>query len=234
MNGPALLALQTIDSAIDHVEHRRTRLPEAAHHAQQLGAIKEIERDLAAAGAWVAGSEAAIEAAEQASAALTTKRARLESQLKTVIAPREAEALMHEIELLTVQRGEHDDAELAAMDEMAEAEAEVARLRTTLETAVADAQRGAADLAAATAVLDQERDDLVAQRPGAAAVLTAEELDTYERLRRQFDGVAVAKLDGLRCQGCHLDLSRGEVDAVRALPDGEPGECPQCNRLLVR
>jgi predicted nucleic acid-binding Zn-ribbon protein len=45
--------------------------------------------------------------------------------------------------------------------------------------------------------------------------------------------VAVAKLDGSRCSGCHLDLSRSELDAVKHVGAGEFADCPQCGRLLV-
>jgi uncharacterized protein len=58
-------------------------------------------------------------------------------------------------------------------------------------------------------------------------------LARYDRLRGQL-GVAVARLVGHRCDGCHLDLSPGEVDIVKDAPADELAECPQCNRLLVR
>jgi predicted nucleic acid-binding Zn-ribbon protein len=45
--------------------------------------------------------------------------------------------------------------------------------------------------------------------------------------------VAVARLEGTRCGGCHLDLSTSELDAVKAVGAGEFADCPQCGRLLV-
>ena len=50
-----------------------------------------------------------------------------------------------------------------------------------------------------------------------AAGIDAVHVERYERLRARFGGVAVARLDGKRCGGCHLDLSRGELDEVRAV-----------------
>ena len=57
----------------------------------------------------------------------------------------------------------------------------------------------------------------------------------YDEMRPQFGGVAAAGLEGARCQGCHLDLSAGELDVVRAAAAGSAGvtECPNCGRLLV-
>jgi predicted dithiol-disulfide oxidoreductase (DUF899 family) len=46
--------------------------------------------------------------------------------LKTVIAPREAEALMHEIAVLNERREALDDGELSALEEQAETEDDLA------------------------------------------------------------------------------------------------------------
>ena len=59
-------------------------------------------------------------------------------------------------------------------------------------------------------------------------------LERYERLRARLGGVAVARLDGSRCSGCHLDLStqRARRRSSASAP-GEFADCPQCGRLLV-
>ena len=58
-------------------------------------------------------------------------------------------------------------------------------------------------------------------------------LATYDRKRAAF-GVAVARLIGKQCQGCHLELSAAEIDTVRdeAAATGVT-DCPDCGRLLV-
>ena len=56
----------------------------------------------------------------------------------------------------------------------------------------------------------------------------------YDALRSQLGGVAVARLAGATCQGCHLALSAVEVDRIRKLPVDEPVHCEECGRLLVR
>jgi hypothetical protein len=91
-----------------------------------------------------------------------------------------------------------------------------------------------AELARAVAELDAEAADLHDRRPVAVAELTTEEVGAYDRARQHFDGVAVARLDGHRCHGCHLDLSPAEMDVVKGTPAGQLPECPQCGRYLVR
>ncbi len=61
--------------------------------------------------------------------ALTAQRSRLEAQLRTVVAPREAEALMHELETIGHRRDELDDQELAYLEEQSELADEVAPAR---------------------------------------------------------------------------------------------------------
>ena len=76
--------------------------------------------------------------------------------------------------------------------------------------------------------------DLRGRRPDALSSLTESEIAAYDRARQHFDGVAVARLEGHRCHGCHLDLSPAEMDVVKAVPVDAMPECPQCGRYLVR
>ena len=234
MNAASLLALQDIDTALVAVANKRPRLPELVAHRAATAAVAEHTAKMAAAQQRIDAAFAAIEAAEHASSDLTAKRTRLEAQLKTVIAPREAEALMSQIATLNAQRDEQDEAELLALDEQAAGEAELAELSAALPALQDAAAATEAELQTAAAALDAEEADLQARRPVAAAELSAAEIAAYDRARQHFDGVAVARLEGHRCHGCHMDLSPAEMDTVRAVPEGSMPECPQCGRYLVR
>ena len=63
--------------------------------------------------------------------------------------------------------------------------------------------------------------------------LDGELLAEYERLRRELGGVAVARLAGTSCGGCHLSLSAVEVDRIRKTPAGAMVHCEECGRILV-
>lgn len=235
MNAAALIALQEIDSALDLNANRRPRLPEVAAHAQAVAALKELQAQMAAAQQRIDTAQTAIEGAEHAAAELTTKRTRLEAQLKTVIAPREAEALMHQIQTINGQRSELDDQELAALEEQAAGDETLTELQAAAPAAESAVTAAAAALATATAELDAEAAALAARRIDAVAAMTPAEVALFERVRRQFGGVGVARLEhGHHCSGCHMDLSPAEMDVVKAVPAGEVAECPQCGRLMVR
>lgn len=234
MNADALLALQRIDSALDQNRHRRPRLPELVARDAAAGVVRDLQQRRTAAQARSLAAQTVIDTTERAAGEIDTKRARLEAQLKTIIAPREAEALMHEIQTLATRRDELDEHELDALAEQETADDEAGRAAAELPAAESDLAAAQRTLDGAIAELDEEVATLRPDREAAAATMTAAELAAYDHARKHFDGVAVARLDGTRCTGCHLDIARADIDALRALPPGELGECPQCGRFLAR
>ena len=74
---------------------------------------------------------------------------------------------------------------------------------------------------------------LSAQRPKTADAVPQQLLGTYERLRARLSGVAVARLIGGRCDGCHLTLPAVELDRIRHESAGTLEYCEQCGRILV-
>jgi predicted nucleic acid-binding Zn-ribbon protein len=228
-----LLELQRIDTTADQLARRRAQLPERtasndaetrrqdnrARHARAVSRDEELEL--------------CIGALERDGEALGAQRTRLEAQLRTVVAPREAEALMHELETVAARRDELDDQELAYLEEQSDVADEVTRLDAALPELQAAASAAGAALQAADAAIAGELEALAASRKELAGRLDAASIEQYERLRARFGGVAVARLEGTRCGGCHLDLSTSELDAVKAVGAGEFADCPQCGRLLV-
>lgn len=233
MNGPALLALQLLDTQLDTLDGQRRRLPEraAVDAATSAHAAHVAERDR-----WQAAldeASAAIERAEHDGGELDTKQRRLEAQLKTVIAPREAEALMSEIATLKAKHAELDDVELAAMEQQGEAEAALAALAEREPPLLAAIEAARAALAEAEAAIEAEATDVRARRDEASGALTDAERSTYTTMRARFGGMAIAQLERRTCTGCHVDLSPMEHDQVKSAPAGELPECPNCSRLLV-
>ena len=234
MNGEALWQLQQLDIALDQQRRRLTRLPEFEVLAAADKQLAEHRAAVAAAARQLSDAEATIEATERESAELTAKRTRLEQQLRTVSDARQADALTHEIETVNLHRDELDDRELQAMDQQAEAEARLRELAAQEDPIVAAREAAAAQLDAARTIGADDEADLSARHDAAREALNLDEIALYDTQRARHGGVGIAKLVGTRCDGCHLDLSRAEVDTIRALPAGELADCPQCGRVLVR
>jgi predicted nucleic acid-binding Zn-ribbon protein len=229
-----LLELQTTDTTIDQLRYRREHLPEAEVARTARAAHAAWERSVADLRAELDRLAEEVEADERTAKDIDTKRNRLQQQLRTVIAPREAEALQHEIATLTAQRNELDDRELAALESQAEADDRLQATLTAGPSVQADLDAAEASLAEAQSVVDGDLARHESTRDALRGELDDAVLARYDRLRVQFKGVAIAKLTGSRCDGCHLDMSPAELDAVRHAPPDELPECPNCNRLLVR
>ncbi len=228
-----LLALQAVDTEADQLAHRRDHSAlrdEFQARSQQVG---EWERRRAALRAEIDSLEVQIAGEEQRDAELSVQRKRLEAQLKTVIAPREAEALMHEIATVEAERDELDAAELAALERQAALDDDL-----TAHLASEESNRSAARVAdealrVEVAEIEAGLTSLAVRRTELRADVPADVLATYDRKRAAL-GVAVASLVGKQCQGCHLELSAGEIDQVRADAAGTGvTDCPECGRLLV-
>lgn len=228
-----VLALQEADSAADLLRHRRQHLPERDAFGSAKQSLAVWERARASTEARLAELAAAVEQCERDSHEIDVHRDRLQKQLRTVIAPREAEALQHEITTLEERRSGLDDAELQALEEQARLDDDLAALLSQESGARAELSNAETALLAAEASVDAQLAEAVAQVEALRGDVDAAVLARYDRLRTH-DPIAAAALSGSRCEGCHLDLSAHEVDEVReAAAAGGLTDCPQCGRLLV-
>ena len=82
--------------------------------------------------------------------------------------------------------------------------------------------------------IDADLERVRAERAILAASVAPELLEEYERLRPQSGGIAIARLVGGSCGGCHLGLSAVEIDRIKKLPPEAPAHCEECGRLLAR
>ena len=228
-----ILELQAADLLADQLRYSREHLPEQVQVAEARSQHADWKRRRDDLQRRIAELEAVISRSETEAHPIDVDRARLEKQLKTVFAPREAEALMHEIALLTERRSALDDAELSALEEQADIDDDRAAHAVTedgLLSAVAVAEDAAAQ---AAAQIDAQLADIASRQDELRAAVDAGLLQRYDQLRRQHV-VAAAALHGTRCEGCHLDLSAVEIDEVRAVTrNGGSAECPHCGRLLI-
>ena len=229
-----LLSVQAIDTDADQLLNRRERLGER----QELEAASERlgawERDRATMRNRLDELTAVIERTESDSAEVAEHKVRLEAQMKTVIAPREAEALMHEMTTLDEQIDVLDTAELEALEEQSDVDDRLTAHLSKEEALRSAVSEATVALERATAEIDGALGTLQAKRQAARGDLTEGVLARYDRVRAS-SGVAVAELVGHRCDGCHLDLSAAEIDDVKdeaATADGV-ADCPNCGRMLA-
>jgi predicted nucleic acid-binding Zn-ribbon protein len=230
-----LLAVQDFDTTITQLEHRRAGLAEST-------GLAGVERQLAAIGVEQADAEArrgvlsaTQKELEEKIAGISERRSVVEQRMyaATGSSARDLQAMNDEVRHLTERRAELEELELVSMLEQDPIDAELAALRARAEPLEEQAAGLRLRVEEGEAEIDAALAEAVGGRAAQAALLPTALADRYETLRARLKGTGAARLIGTRCDGCHLELSSGEVEKIRALPPGELATCEQCGRILV-
>lgn len=229
-----LLSVQDLDTALSQLQHQRVHLPERAASVSGRAAVAAANAALAELTARreaIAGSQASL---ERSLRELDARYADLAAKLPRTTVVREAEALMAEQQVVAARRSGVEDDELALLEEDEALDGEEAVRRAELSRAEEALAVATEELKAADAVLDEQEADLRRRRQEAVAPLPEALVARYEDLRAHLGGIAVARLVGGRCDGCHLALAQAALERIRTAPPDEMAECEECGRLLVR
>ena len=232
----ALLEVQALDTRADQLARRRATLPERAELAATEASSRARSAELEVMARRAHELERAQKRAEDEIASLEDKATTTDRQLYSgsVTAPRELQALQDEAASLRRRIGLREDDVLAGMEELEPVAAEVARLRAAQEAASATAEALLEAIAGQEASVDAELAEVAAGRTALVAGVPESLVAQYERIRARAGGVGIARLDGHRCTGCHLELPNREVDELRrAAPDAVVLH-DECGRILVR
>jgi predicted nucleic acid-binding Zn-ribbon protein len=174
--------------------------------------------------------------AEDHAALLEDKAAAVNTSMYdgSVVSHKELEALSEEHASLLERQGSFEEQALELMEEADPVEEELAACRAVLDSLDAQIAEVDAALIVARAEVDAETDRVRAERDAAVASVPVDLVDAYEPLRASLGGVAVARLHGARCEGCHLEIPSAQLEQVRRAPEDEIVSCPECFRILVR
>ena len=231
-----LLELQDRDLAIDQLQHRRATLPERAALAEQQSALQRTQHALADVRAQLHEIEQAQRRIEDEVATIDAKAAAENKKLNSgsITAPREIQALSDEIDALGRRKRALEDDEIELMEKGEPLGVDVTRLEQEQATTEAEVTRLLGVIAEEEASIDSQLAALQAERASTAEGLPDDLLARYERLRAKLGGVAVARLEGDRCLGCHVSLPAVEVDVIRHADPDAVVTHEDCGRILVR
>ena len=232
-----LLDLQEVDSTLDRLAARRKSLPELAVIASCEERLVTITDQLVAAEtvvADVAREQRKLEAdVEQVRARADKDGARLLSG--SVSHPKELESLQSEIDSLSRRQGVLEDEVLEIMERHEQASAVVAELMKQKIETESERDEAAARRDAAFAEIDFEIGMRTTERGVVQPGVPTDVLALYDKIRSSTaGGVAAAALTRRQCTGCHLDLSGGDLVAVKNAAPDEVLRCEECRRILVR
>lgn len=231
-----LLELQSVDTAIARLEHRRRSLPELAQLAEKQQVRRRQGEELIAANTAVSDLELELDKAESD---LVPVRQRLERDQQrldagTVTDPKQLNALIDEIAHLKRRINDLEDVQLEVMERHEASSG----LRDQI---VADRSAGETELRALLASRDAQFGELDAElaerrgvRESLVADLPADLVTLYDRIRERSGGVGAAALVRRRCSGCQLEANSADLTRYRAAAPDEVLRCEECNRILVR
>ena len=231
-----LLAVQEHDTTIDQLVHRRAHLPS---RVELDGVMNEL-----------AGLEAGAAEVTEARQGLGRDQQRLEDEIGslneratqhdktlysgTIANPRELQALQDEIGSLKRRISQLEDQELEVMEQIEPLDAQLATFAASRTNLDERATALRAQIAEEEVAIDDELVQVRGERDGLASSIDQGLLVEYEDLRKRSGGIAIARMVGGSCGGCHLGLSAVEVDRIKKLPPETPAYCEECGRLLAR
>jgi predicted nucleic acid-binding Zn-ribbon protein len=229
-----LLDLQALDTTLSQLAHRRRSLPEHAELDRLSREVAALTDERSTAQVAVDDLDRDIERIDRDVDQVRVRAVRDQTRLHSGTgAPKELEALQHELGTLSRRQRELEDVELDLMEKREAAAAVLAEVESRLAKArdlQGDVERRRAE---ALAAITKDEEFRRAGRAPLASDLPADLVALYERIREQ-SGIGAALLRGGRCEGCRLDLSGSEKARVRAAPPDEVIRCEECSRILVR
>jgi len=231
-----LLDVQDHDLALDQLRHRRESLPDRLALAEQEAAVARVSSEIGELEARLHDLQLTQKRLEDEIETVEAKAASESKKLNsgTITAPRELQSLNDEVEALGRRQRQLEDELLDVLEPAEELAAEIDRLGQQRDLVAAQADEIRGRIAVQEAEIDAAADAARAERDAAAADLDASLLERYEKLRARLGGIAVARLEGAQCMGCHVALPAVELDQVRhAAPDAIVVH-EDCGRILVR
>jgi len=233
VNFRSLLPVQAADLRLAQLAHRRAHLPEHASAAAATMALDAARAEAKRLEKRQGDITSEIERLEKRGKELDAKKAKYDSQLKSVFVMREVEALQHEIATINAEHSSLDDSELVLLDENESLDATLTAAHTALPQLESSAANAAAALAAALSEVDRDIAAAHDERARFAAGSDAESLALYEQVRSRTTSTAVAEIVKGSCGGCRTALSPKEQAEFKKVADTHDARCPYCSCLLV-
>ena len=231
-----MLDVQTIDSALAQLEHRRKSLPEHAEINALTAAVARNSADLVAAETAVSDLEAEQNRAEAEIQPVRERLNRNQTRIAdgTIADPKALSSMVEEVAHLQRRISDLEDAELEIMEQLESATSTLERLRVKageLDRQLADA---VARRDQAVAAIDVQVDQQRAEREELSPLLPADLLALYDKIGKSHNGVGAAELRQRRCTGCQLEVNAADLRVFAAAADDDVLRCEECSRILVR
>jgi predicted nucleic acid-binding Zn-ribbon protein len=225
----ALYELQLVDSALDE---RLERLRAVERQLGESEILRQARVTKQQAAERVASLEQQVRDLAWQVQDLDAAIAKIDQKLYggTVRNPKELTDLSRDLESHQKRKRQLEDAELALMLDLEEAQRALDQAATALAQTEAAWQTEQAHLVAARDALRAEIDQLTGRRERVLQFVVEPDRVLYEQLRLRGRGLAVARVTRNLCGACRIALSAAELHRVRT--SAVPVTCSSCGRVL--
>jgi len=144
--------------------------------------------------------------------------------------PKELQDLQNEIASLKRLMSTLEDKQLEAMMAVEETEAKLLQANNLVKEIQGKQIEQNASLVGEKNKLLAQIERLEAERSATSPPISAPEMTLYEQLRKNRNGVAVAKISSRGCTACGATLTAALVQSIQST--GQLIRCPTCGRIL--
>ncbi|SDH24969.1 zinc ribbon domain-containing protein [Microbacterium pygmaeum] len=227
-----LLDVAELDTRIRASDTLRRNPPQAARVQQLIARRQELSAALTGLLGTRDDLKADLSRIESDVAVVDARRERDAERLAHTSNVKEAQGLESELGSLARRKSDLEDAELAIMEQLEEADSAVAAQQAVIEetngegsTLSAEAKRVVAEASAAFEAATRDRVAVAARVP-------ADLLALYDRVAQRSSGAALLRRG--TCEGCRMVLAGTDLQAIRLAAEDAVVTCAECGCILVR
>jgi predicted nucleic acid-binding Zn-ribbon protein len=224
----ALLDLQAKDAALNEAESRLATLEEETRQLDQD--LQQARDSLEASRRALAEGRRRRDELEAKIESYRTLQERRRQRLDQVKNPKEASAVMAELDLARSVMAKEETEWVRSADAVVQLELKVQNEEQNLDAVESSQSAERARVAERRSVLESERNAAREQREATAAQVDKPLRIRYDRLRRTRNSDVVVPLMGGACGGCHTAVPLNRRSQIRsgAVLDG----CEACGAIL--
>jgi predicted nucleic acid-binding Zn-ribbon protein len=224
-----LYQLQKIDTDLDQANNRVTEINRLLEMDE---ALKQAKNKVEQAQSNLIKTRHSLKNCEESVSAVRIKINTSESSLYggKIRNPKELQDLQTEIAALKRRLSVLEDEQLEAMIVLEQSENELSTAQDRLVEITADHTSKQSGLVGERTQLEKNIEKLQSMRNGVVSSILPENLEIYERLRKQKRGLAVCAVDENECSACGSTIRPAERQAARS--PLQIAYCSSCGRIL--
>lgn len=230
-----LLEISEIDKRLTQLDFQRSHMAEAVVLNDANARARELHVQSVELAAEVVELQDHVTKAEidveQVEARMAKDRSLLDSG--SITDAKQLLELQHELENLSKRLNELEEIELEALSRVEDCKQTLKQVESDsveAETILHDAKSA---LEKALSSLDFEMERLQQSKNSLLATLDDSLQTLYLKIKTD-RGIGAAKLNGSKCDSCHLELRGAEFSEIKKLPVTHLVRCPECKAILIR